>query len=232
MRQVFALALLGIGVLAAQTAHAQAPFEPHARIHAAALDALTRAIAPGGGELRAISVGLDPRLRVHACALPLQASLEGPSGRRSLVRVHCPATGGWTLRVPVQAQLWRAAVVSTVPLLRGQPVAASQLALVEMDVFAAEPGVFSSVDQAAGLEATRNIAAGRALGTRSLAPVRLVRRNAPVRIQTTSGPILVQSPGVALADGRLGETVAVRNPRSGRLLSATVVAAGIVEVAP
>lgn len=232
MLPAHALVLLSLGALTPHAAHAQAAAEPHAHIRAAALDALTQATANAQGELRAVKVGLDPHLRLKACTLPLQAALEGPAGRRSLVRVHCPAAGGWTLRVPVQAQLWRPVVVSAVPLVRGQSITANQLMQVEMDVFAAEPGVFYRIEQAIGLEATRNVGAGHALGTRSLAPARLVRRNTPVRIQTGSGPIQVQSSGIALADGRLGETIAVRNARSGRMLSATVVAAGVVEVTP
>src|SRR3546814_10897135 len=70
-------------------AAAQDAVQPLDSIRTAAERAARTALRPLGGDLRIGTIQIDPRLRVAACAAPLQAQLDSPAAARSIVAVRC-----------------------------------------------------------------------------------------------------------------------------------------------
>ncbi|TDQ36849.1 flagellar basal body P-ring formation chaperone FlgA [Thiopseudomonas denitrificans] len=191
---------------------------------------LTTSKIPGRHQVR---VGrLDPRLRMHSCSEPLQASLENndtPVGRLT-VRVRCTGTTPWSIFVPAQVSLHLDIVVTRHPVKRNSLLQTSDLMLAERDISQLNQGYFLELEQAAGAMATRAMSAGQPVLPNQIRIPPMIRRGDQVVISATSGTISVRMPGEALGDGSLGQQIRVRNTRSQRVVHARVTAPGQVEV--
>lgn len=87
------------------------------------------------------------------------------------------------------------------------------------------------VQDVAGMEATRNLAAGSHVRTGDVAPVALVRRGEAVTLVVQTGAITISAPGRALGDGAQGAAVRVVNLATNRTLDGRVEGTARVMVA-
>jgi flagella basal body P-ring formation protein FlgA len=83
-----------------------------------------------------------------------------------------------------------------------------------------------------GLVARREFADGAPLLAGFFEMPKAVERGDTVTVLADVGAARIEAPGVALAAGRCGEVIAVRNPRSNRTFRARIASAGHVEVLP
>lgn len=141
---------------------------------------------------------------------------------------QCPDTGARTEFV-VRARLSAQVVVVDNGLPAGQPIAAHDVSLARRTLDNAAEAT-STLDEVVGQASRRPLRAGQVIDTRALIQPVLVRRNAAVRIVARNGPILVTAAGEALASGRLGDVIEVRNSTNGTVIRARVTARN--EVAP
>ncbi|NNM00022.1 MAG: flagellar basal body P-ring formation protein FlgA, partial [Gammaproteobacteria bacterium] len=88
----------------------------------------------------------------------------------------------------------------------------------------------TSIEQAVGLVSRRPLPMDALLSPANVEQPRLVRRGQRVRIDAGNRAIAISATGLALRDGRLGETVPVRNPRSERVIDAVVSDHGTVRI--
>jgi flagella basal body P-ring formation protein FlgA len=63
-----------------------------------------------------------------------------------------------------------------------------------------------------------------------LEPIPYVVRNQDLTVKIATGAILIEAPGVALSDGRLGSVIRVQNPSSKEIYRARIVDQGVVTV--
>jgi len=201
-------------------------------IRVAAEYAARDAFAPLGEDLRIGEIQIDSRLRVAACAAPLQARLDGPAAARSIVAVSCPQPVAWTLRIPVHAQVWRAVAVNKRAIRRGTILAPDQIDMEIREVLSLSRGYFGEREQVVGQQASRNLKADQIVHPGMIEAPRLIKRGDPVVITADGGRIAVRTQGIALQDGTEGDSVQVRNPRSGRVITGEVTARGTVSVLP
>ena len=89
-------------------------------------------------------------------------------------------------------------------------------------------GIFPIV----GMLASRRLTAGSVLSRKDVTAPPVVRRGQRIRIELRASSVSVSTAGEALADGAVGQMVAVRNLSSGRRLQGRVRAPGLVEVNP
>lgn len=204
--------------------------QPLDSIRVAAEHAARAALQPLGGELRIGTIQIDPRLRVAACAAPLQAQLDGPAGARSIVAVSCQQPRAWTLRVPVYAEVWRPVAVSKRTVQRGAILSADQVQMQTHEVLSLSRGYFGDGTQVIGQQASRNLKANTLLHPGMIEAPQLIKRGDAVRITADGGRIAVRTQGIALQNGTEGASVQVRNPRSGRVVTGVVTARGTVSV--
>ncbi len=104
----------------------------------------------------------------------------------------------------------------------GTPIVPGQIRMESSDSFPLFSDVASSIDQVAGRVALRNIAAGSEIHLNQLAQPPDIKRGDAVSVEVLSGSARLAFTGKSESDGRKGETISIRNPRSNRVFQARV----------
>ena len=200
---------------------------------------------------------LDERLHVAACVSGL--SVEPRSAYSSSILVRCPDDNGWTFTLRVEgvggspaaptpastpapilvsaiskvaakgpARTWNI-VVPRVALPAGTILTA---AMLEEHITTQPPGggLVRSVEEAVGLRATASLTQGVALATRALAKAPAVMKGETVTLMADGDGFSVSMPGKAEEDGYEGDLLAVRNLRSGVVISGRLAPGGVVVI--
>ncbi len=200
------------------------------------------------GAERVLIGPLDPRVPVQPCAGGYR--FDYPFVNRDSVRVRC-VKPNWQLfvkvafanpgvvTVPAAASAPKSAAPAALAAeIRQVVVAAANLSVgqvlqpqhLKMDALEADKITRAHYVDVAGLEGQevlRPIRAGDALRNTDVRPALLVKKGEMV-LMTVGSPetFQISVKAEALQDGRLGEQVRLRNPESGRTLSATVTGKG------
>jgi len=174
---------------------------------------------------------LDPRLNLPVCTQnPIVDFDRNSFQARVSVRVACQGEHPWSLYVPVQFQAWQQVAVAAGTLTRGQTLSNADLVMTEVELTRLRYGFISALDEAVGLELKRNLQAGEALYPGILTAPKLIQKGDEVIIVAHGTQMSVQVPGTAMNDGRMGEQINVRNTSSQRVIKATVIDVGTVQV--
>lgn len=173
----------------------------------------------------------DPRLNLPVCTEPPLVEFDHSNFQpRVSVKVSCAGEHPWSLYIPVQFQGWQQVVVAAGNLTRGQTLSNADLLMTEVDLSNLRYGFISDIEEAVGLELKRNLQPGDALYPGVLTAPKVIQKGDEVIITARSAQMSVQVPGTAMNDGRMGEQINVRNTGSQRVIRATVIGAGIVQV--
>jgi flagella basal body P-ring formation protein FlgA len=113
-------------------------------------------------------------------------------------------------------------------LLSGRPIERAQ---IRLEPYEGAPGM-PDPSQIVGRAPRRPIPAGAAIEAWLLEEPEEVLRGEPVRVEVWSGRARLVLEGQAQSSGRRGETIAVRNPATGKIFSARVQDRGQVSVVP
>ena len=174
---------------------------------------------------------LNSAERLPACtqALSVTVSSDDPSPlSRQRLDLSCADAPGWSVTALVQASVFLPAVHAARVIERGQTIAAEQLQLQEVNVGRASRGFYNSVDEVIGQGAKRRLRAGQLIAPNLLAAPLLIRRGQQVTIIASQDGISASATGEALANGREGEVIRVRNLGSQKVIEAQVVEEGVV----
>jgi len=181
---------------------------------------------------------LDKRLRLAACDQPLNA-FWSPGSRsmgRVTVQVECASPKPW--RVHVQSTVTMEGLVWTLDrsVRRGDVLTRGLLQQVPVKIGANNPALRASaapilnIESWIGFAFSQRVSAGKVLDERMLKPPVLVEKGEAVLIVHQSAGLQLQTNGIALTNAAMGKRVQVRNTSSGKILEATAVARGLVEV--
>lgn len=214
-----------LAVLGAAPPLAAAEPEAPAAIQTAIRTALGSRLAGLEGATAEIGT-IDPRLRLPAC--PALAVALPPTGTPAMTaKVTCPSPE-WTIYVPIRLHAWIWAVVAATNLAPNTALTAGDLTRGRVDRFAGAGGLLTDPAQAEGRTLEVGLLAGAPiLKTFLKAPI-VVHRGAQVLLTLTDRTMVVRDTAVALADGRVGDSIAVKNPESGKIVEATVAQDGTV----
>lgn len=111
---------------------------------------------------------------------------------------------------------------------KGDRIEAGDFAVEQRPVATARGAL--TIDQAAGMEAARNLPAGTVVRQADLMRPQMVRRGEPVTIRIVSGPLIITAAGRALGGGAKGEAVRVVANATNRTLDGVVEATGAVRI--
>ena len=75
----------------------------------------------------------------------------------------------------------------------------------------------------AGQQLSRSIDINEILTEKSVDRPTLMRRGAPVTLIYETGALRVESPGLTVEPGKIGDTIQVKNPSSGKLVRGVVI---------
>ncbi len=174
---------------------------------------------------------LDPRLNLPACEQTPRVENKGDlrSGRLT-VRVFCDSDKSWNLYVPLVIKRMHPVVHMHSSLPRMAVIGRSDIELRKTNIDDLSYGFFTSIDDAAGMIARRTLNTGEPLSPSQVEPPKLVQKGDNVLIEASNTAISVKMPGMALADGRKGQQIPVKNMQSQRTIRAKVVESGRVMV--
>jgi flagella basal body P-ring formation protein FlgA len=183
--------------------------------------------------------GTEGRLTVavDAPAAPL------PNGAAAPMRVtvaelrYEPRTGRYDARLLARLPTGQSSVIASVgqvtalvevpvlsrPIERGEIIRAQDVGHRSLAATALGVDTVQQEDELVGMQAARPLAAGRALRARDLVAPMLVRPGEPATMVFARGGLEVTGAGVALDQGRQGDTVRVQNAGSGEIRRAVVV---------
>lgn len=230
------LAALGFGAWPerARADGASATAQSSDSVRGAAEQAVREHYALPGSRVVVSAAPLDLRLRLDACREPLRATVPAyaTTSSRLTVPVRCPQPGGWTVRVPLQLQLFRQVLVTSRPLLRGDGLGVADVHTEERDVARLGYGYIDNLAQVAGRTLARSLAQGSVLSPGALGGRRMVRAGDRVELVARLDGIEVRAAGVAMGSGDNGARLRVRNESSGKVVDAMVSAPGTVVALP
>ncbi|WP_019340575.1 flagellar basal body P-ring formation chaperone FlgA [Stutzerimonas stutzeri] len=164
-----------------------------------------------------------------AGVLQIRATGDAPSAmERQQLAISCPGTPGWSLSATAQAHVFLPAVHAEGIIDRGQTIRDSDVRLERINIAKARRGYYNRLDEVIGMAAKRRIRAGQTITPSLLEQAMAVKRGEPVKIVASNDGIEASASGEALGDGQPGEVIRVRNTRSGKVIDAKVLEAGVV----
>jgi len=186
-----------------------------------------------GNNLMVQVSSLDPRLKLVKCKSPLKFKLNSLSHTSSNVTVKTSCNDGsrWTIFIPASVEIFRDVVVASQSLARGHRLTADDLNLQRTNVMQLGNGYVSDPSRVIGMELKRAL---RSLDTIKLNQVQepdVINKGDLVVLRVKSKVLVVQTEGVALSNGYVGEKIKVRNERSKRVVDGMVTGPGEVQVA-
>ncbi len=218
--------ILSLCLLAALPGLAQAAENPDDV--AAAVQQAALALAPAGA-----SVSLGPVTGakfMQNCTAPLAVSISGNAPYEQAA-AHCPAVGpapGWTLYVSITVAQSESVVVAARPLTAGVPLTGDDLKLASLPVqrFAGRQ-VYFDPDQLIGAVPDVSLAAGMPLTADAVQAPVIVKAGQTVTVNVVSGGVELSLDATAEQTGRIGDTILLTNPSTGRRFTAQVTAGGV-----
>jgi len=231
---ITALCVSGAAAPVMAAANLPAPAQPLETIRGSARDFVASLIPHGTGVSHIEVAPLDPRLRLHACATKLHASL--PAGAelrpRTTVSVACEDASPWRIYVGVDIESDVPVLVLRRAAVRSEELSAADLEIQQRRVPGLAHAYVNDVQALTGRTLRRALSAGAALTADALAPRRLVQRGQEVTLLAASGAVQVRAPGIALADAGAAQRVRVQNSASMRVVEGIVESASTVRVSP
>lgn len=179
-----------------------------------------------------IDVGnLDSRLRLSRCEQPLLFNAQDQTGLGGNISVQarCESGNKWSLHIPAQVMIYREIPVAARDIARGELLQASHLNRNLINISNIRQGFSLEEDSIIGRETKRNISAGEPFRTAALDAPTAIKRGESVILQAQASGIKVSSSGTALADGRVGQKIRVRNNSSDRIVTGLVMSQGLVQ---
>jgi flagella basal body P-ring formation protein FlgA len=188
-----------------------------------------------GIEAELAAVGMQPGAIITLDNADLAIRSSSPNPAEFVAAEYDPASGRFVLRIAgVEAPITGVARAALrVPVLarnvaRGDVIAAEDIAWAVVDEMPV--GAVQSEHDLAGAEARRALSAGKAVRRSDLTAPMMVRRGAVASMIYAAPGLRLNHAVLAQEDGARGDVVDVKNPSSGRVMKALVIAES--EVAP
>jgi flagella basal body P-ring formation protein FlgA len=178
-----------------------------------------------------ITVGrLDPRLRLAACATPLNTYFS-PGSRtigHTTVGVRCDGPNPWSLFVPLHIDRQITVAVALNNLPSGHVVGAADVSYELRSQSDLNRGYFAANEPLIGKITTRPLSRGATFDQGAVKKARIIQRGDRVTLALHTGGVAVRVAGTAMRDGALGERIPVRNLSSKRIIEGVVHESGVV----
>jgi flagella basal body P-ring formation protein FlgA len=131
----------------------------------------------------------------------------------------------------VDIRLWADLMVPVRNINRGEVLTPDLFTVKRFDVTSWTEPMLADPAHLAGCQAKSILIAGRQVGLARLEKIPDVPTGATITLVGTAGILEIRAKGVALQNGTIGETIAVRNTDSGKVLNGKVVGPGMVVIA-
>jgi flagella basal body P-ring formation protein FlgA len=176
---------------------------------------------------------LDTRLRLAKCASAPHQEITSPRpyGSNVSVKVSCDSPRPWTIYVPARIETFAEVAVVARSLARGAVLTPEDVVLRRMSTSQGGFGLVFDSQQVIGNELRRRLDAGEPVRSSHIKAPQVVRRGDRVILEASTAGISVVTTGTALANGKVGEQIQVRNEKSARVVDAEIIGPGKARVA-
>jgi len=176
---------------------------------------------------------LDPRLRLSDCSENLSVFL--PSGRQlegnSTLGIQCKNPEKyWRVFLSARIDIYKEVVVSTRPIERGEIISAAQLTTKKQEISTLRSSYYVNPAHIIGKVSSRRIALGTPISSGAIFSAPLVKRGEQVTIIATINTLEIRMAGKALANGKEGDVIKVKNLNSNRIVEGKVSKTGTVKI--
>ncbi len=173
---------------------------------------------------------LDARLRLESCLSPPSFTVRdnAAAGGAISLKAVCLGEKPWSLYMAAHAALHHQIVVAVRPLARGEVIQSEDITTELLDTSTLRNGYLTNTEFAVGKLLKHPLRIREPLRQGVLTSPIAVKRGQTVRLEVISGSITVAAKAIALTNGRIGESVRVRNISSKRVVNAEVVENGRV----
>ncbi|MFI4868205.1 MAG: flagellar basal body P-ring formation chaperone FlgA [Steroidobacterales bacterium] len=218
--------------LAAASATVAGPVADIASLQSAAEQAVRREIAHADGQVVMHAQNLDPRLRLAACDLPLNATIAGDGQVRAhtTVAVRCEGTVRWTIYLSVTIDSEFSVLVAKHAMARDAELSALDFELMPRHLPGLTTDYVTRPELLAGQRLRQGLASGQALSLEALTPSNVIHRGQQITLIAGTGVFQVRMSAVALSDGRVADRIRVQNLSSQRVVEGIVRSDSVVEV--
>ena len=191
------------------------------------------ALAPAGARVLALPGEMDSRLRLAPCTRISAFMVPGaPAWGRTRAGLRCDeGPARWAVYLPVNVQVWAAAVVPAGAMAAGARLEPEQLKLAEVDWAATAQPPFADPSVLAGRVLARGVPAGQALRAPDLQARQWFAAGDPVRVVANGPGFAISTDGQAVSAGIEGQRVRVRIGQH-RVVEGRAVAHRVIEVGP
>lgn len=175
---------------------------------------------------------LDTRLRLTKCHDPVSHTLNTSNlgAGQTSVKVSCGGATPWSIYTPVQIAQFGEVAVASRSLARGDVVQPGDIQFERQNLSQLGPNYVDSASRVVGFELKRPLREGEALRLSYVEPPKIVQRGDRVTLEAQANGLAVVAPGMAMANGQMGERIRVKNSQSERIVDALVIAPGRVRV--
>jgi len=171
---------------------------------------------------------IDPRLNIKSCDTPLTVNiLENNNNRNVNVKISCEGITPWKLYLPAKITITLPIVIAKNYISKDSILDESNIVVIQRDSFKIRGEYFSDLNVILNNKATTSIAKGRIITRNDIC---LVCKDASVTIVAGNKNFAIETDGVALSNGTLGQTIRVKNKHSGRTVSAQIISANHVKI--
>ena len=125
---------------------------------------------------------------------------------------------------------WREVPVAAHPLKRGSVIGDDDIVMARLNVQSLPDDVAVNSDNLIGLSADKGISVGEVFRLNKLSLPPVIEKGSAVTIIYKKGSLTATATGVALADAGAGENIKVRNTSSKKIITGSVIEAGLVGV--
>jgi flagella basal body P-ring formation protein FlgA len=154
----------------------------------------------------------------------------GPGMQTFLVAVDVGGKEETQVWVRSDIKIYDNVVVSTRPLAQKEMIAPDDVRLDWREIGGGAPRPYTRIEEVLGKQMSRSTAANEVLTIAQAEPPQVVRHGSAIVLVYENAHLRVETSGEALQAGKVGETIKVKNPASGKLLQGTIVDAKTVRV--
>lgn len=167
------------------------------------------------------------------CPAPLKTSTPG-NGRANLSRlrvdVSCAGASGWEISVNAKPEIVIPLLMANTTLERGHVITEDDLAVKKYNIAGARSEMIWKKEDVVGMTVKRRLRALNPITQSMLESPILVERGQRIIMIASMDGATAQTTGLAMAKGRRGDVIKVKNESSGQQVSAQVTDFGVVTV--
>lgn len=154
------------------------------------------------------------------------------SERFANLTAHVVVDGRTIKKIPLRFELRRfqPALVATHPMRRGDAFSPDDLEIRRVEVTGIAGRMIKSPEELKGAVAGRNLAAHAPILSQDALFPALVKRGKITTVILRNGPLTITTKARAKDNGRIGDTIALDNPSSGKVIYGQVIDEGLVEI--